>query len=252
MTGNPGWQNRMLGFMFSSINGEADFRNGKRNVIYNQRIEALVQLMDNGAFLQQIAEWNYRGDSFDKNQLTAEDRVTAYDRGLYFIDEEGGDRVRMALYQHVVALIIPNSTDPTMIEALDKLGVQSGGEQYIFRPPSHMLPGERDPLAIWVTPRSLADILVISGQFVNVPSAHGNIVRSYDEYKDMPVQILNSEKEPASPYRVQHRGHWFYLDDLHTSSRAFLEFLVGLYQSRVGSQQAQGAAPKLVLPVGGN
>ena len=252
MAGIPGWQNRMLRFMFSSINGEADVRDGKRNEAYTKRIKALTQLADNGAFLQQTAEWHYQGDSFEKDQVSAEDRVIAFDRGLYFINEEGGDRVRMALFQLVATLIIPDPSDPVVIEALNKLGVQPGRKQYIFRPPSHLVPGKNDPFAIWVTPRSLADILIISGQFVSVPVAHTGIVRSYHETIDIPVQILNSDKEPESPYRVQHRGYWFYLNDSNTTSRAFLEFLVGLYQSRVGSRQALGAAPQLVLPIGGN
>jgi hypothetical protein len=47
------------------------------------------------------------------------------------------------------------------------------------------------------------------------------------------------------------RGYWFYVDDSDTESKVFLRFLVGLYKSRIGSRQAQDAAPQLVLPIGG-
>ncbi len=60
-----------------------------------------------------------------------------------------------------------------------------------------------------------------------------------------------SETEPPFPFRVQHRGYWFYIDDTDIQSKVFLRYLVGMYKSRIGTRQAEGAAPQLVLPIGG-
>jgi hypothetical protein len=65
------------------------------------------------------------------------------------------------------------------------------------------------------------------------------------------VRIRSSASEPSSPYRVKHRGYWFFVDDTEVISRVFLELLVAAYSSRVGSRQAGGSAPQTVLAVGG-
>ena len=251
MRGSPGYEARVLRFLFASINGAAEIRMGQRSKLYDQRIDALARLMAIGAFLQQVPEWSFRGPAIPKDKLTGEDQVYAFDRALYFIEEDDGERARMALYRLVVALVLPDPADPEVLDALEDLGVKPGRTQYIFRPPTHARPGPLDPFSIWVTPRSLADIMTISGQFVSVPASHAGIVGSMDRTIDAPIQILNSETEPPFPYRVQHRNHWFYVDDSDTESKLFLRFLVGLYKSRIGTRQAQDAAPQLVLPVGG-
>ena len=251
MRGSPGWQGRILRLLFASINGAVEIRMGERNTLYDQRVDALVRLMAGGAFLRQVPEWSYRGPATVKDKLRGEDQVYAFDRALYFIEEDGGERVRMALYRLVVALVLPDPADPAVLDALEDLGVEPGRKQYIFRPPMHSVPGPLDPFSIWVTPRSLADIMIIFGQFVSVPASHTGIVGSIDRTIDAPIQILNSETEPPFPYRVQHRGHWYFVDDSDIESKLFLRFLVGLYKSRIGARQAQDAAPQLVLPVGG-
>jgi len=251
MRGSPGYEQRILRLMFASINGALEFEMGQRNALYDQRIDALVRLLNAGAHLRQVPEWSYRGPAIPTDKLTGEDQVYASDRRLYFIEGEGGERARMALYRLVVALVLPNPADPATTDALEDLGVTSGRTQYIFRPPTHSVPGPLDPFSIWVTPRSLIDIMTISGQFVRVPEAHAEIVAAIDRTIDAPIRILSAETEPAFPYRVQHRGHWFYVDDADTDSKMFLRYLVGLYKSRIGTRQAQDASPQLVLPVGG-
>jgi hypothetical protein len=65
------------------------------------------------------------------------------------------------------------------------------------------------------------------------------------------IRIRSAEQEPSFPYRVQHRGYWFYVDDSELESKMFLEAMVAAYLSRVGSKQAGDAGPQVVLPVGG-
>ena len=251
MRGSPGYEDWILRLLFASINGAAEIKMGQRNKLYDQRIDALARLMAGGATLRQVAEFSFRGPATPRDKLTGEDLVYASDRSLYFIEQGDGKRVRMALYRLVVALVLPDPSDPKVLDALKDLGVEPGRAQYIFRPPMHARPGSLDPFAIWVTPRSLADIMALSGQFVSVPAAHNEIIGSMDRTIDAPIQIGYSATEPAFPYRVQHRDYWFYVDDSDPESKLFMRFLVGLYRSRIGSRQAQDAAPQLVLPVGG-
>ncbi len=66
----------------------------------------------------------------------------------------------------------------------------------------------------------------------------------------LPLRILHAADRPASSYRIQHRGYWFYVDDTDMDSkRAFLG-LATAYASRLGSQPPDARAPALVLPIG--
>ena len=65
------------------------------------------------------------------------------------------------------------------------------------------------------------------------------------------VRIRSSEQAPPSPYRIQHRGYWFYVDDSELESKMFFEALVAAYSSRVGSKEAHDEKPQIVLPLGG-
>ena len=97
----------------------------------------------------------------------------------------------------------------------------------------------------------MGDLLVVASQFIDLPPAHVDFAGPMERTIESAVRIRYSEQEPASSYRVEHRGYWFYVDDADLTSRAFLEGMVWMYESRVGSRQAGDAAPQLVLPVGG-
>ena len=78
--------------------------------------------------------------------------------------------------------------------------------------------------------------------FVNVPDEHKVIVPEVVSRiilsPLMPkINIRSSREEPSVPYKVQHRGYWFYIDDMKIASRKFLEGMVAAYSSRVGSKQ---------------
>ena len=81
-------------------------------------------------------------------------------------------------------------------------------EQYVLRPPTHSTPGEVDPRAIWVTPRSMSDVLFVAAHFVHVPVEHAELVPALESVPaetvgTSPVRILSSDKEPPFPYRVR-------------------------------------------------
>jgi hypothetical protein len=253
---NPDWQELSLKFSFAAINGASDYVGGLYNQLYQQRIDAWVRLMRLGAEFQLVPEWDFDTTTISKEKVTAEDMVAAFRMNLNFIEEDGGESVRLARYRLVLALTLPDPHDPEGTRALENLGVLPGRAQYVLRPPDHSAPGETDPYAIWVTPRSMADIISIAGQFVEVPAAHADLVPPVEltpgeSVVMSSVRIRSSGERPPSPYRIEHRGYWFYVDDHDIDSKVFFEAVVAAYSSRVGSKQAGDAQPQVVLPVGG-
>lgn len=253
---DPRWQTLSLLFSFSSINDANDFVGGRVNELYTRRVGAIARLIDLGAVWEQVPEWDFDTSALPKEKVTAEDQVDAFGTGLYFIEEDGGKNVRLARYRIVLALKLPDPDRPEVRAALEDLGVKPGGSRYVFRPPLHASPGYEDPYAIWVSPRSMADVIGLATRFVGVPAAHADIVPSLDAIdrgvQDLPpVRIRSSKEEPPFPYRVQHRGYWFYVDDADLESKMFLEAMVATYSSRVGSKRPDSAPPQIVIPVGG-
>jgi hypothetical protein len=102
----------------------------------------------------------------------------------------------------------------------------------------------------------MADAIHLASRFVEVPDPHANIVPPVEPQAGeseliASLAIHSSTEEPDVPYRVRHRGYWFYVDDSDIESKIFLEAMVTAYSSRVGSRQAGDTAPQVVLPVGG-
>jgi hypothetical protein len=252
----PEWQALSLSFSFASINGADDFIGGKYNPLYRQRIDALLRLLRLGGSYRQIAEWDFDTLAIAKEKVTAEDKVDAFKLGLYFIEENDGKHVRLARQRLVLALTLPSPAEPRVIEALQDLGVTPGRTSYVFRPPLHATPGEEDPYAIWVTPRSMNDVISLAAHFVDVPASHASIVPPLENIIAaspimQSIHIRSAKEMPPFPYRVEHRGYWFYVADTDLGSKAFLEAMVAAYSSRLGSRQAGEGQPQVVLPVGG-
>jgi hypothetical protein len=252
---DPGLQTLSLRLSFGSINGANDFVAGRYNDVYIRRVDAIVRLLQLGATYRQIAEWDYDTTSILKEKVTAEDMVDAFQWGLNFVEEDDGKSVRLARYRLVLALILPDPDVPEIVEALGELGVTPGRTTYVFRPPLHSVPDEEDAYAIWVNPRSMLDVLSLAARVVDVPAEHVDIVPALEPWPEgssanSMVRIRSSRERPDFPYRVQHRGYWFYVDDSERESKIFLEALVAAYTSRVGSKQAGDESPQMVLPVG--
>jgi hypothetical protein len=253
---NPEWQALSIRLSFGAINGAEDFVDGQLRELYNRRVDAFVRLIGLGASLQQVAEWDLDTTPIATEKVTAEDKVAAFKSGLYFVEEDDGENVRLGRYRLVLALALSDPQAPAVIDALVDLGVKPGRARYIVRPPTHAFPGLVDPYAIWVTPRSMRDVLYLAARYVDVPQAHDAIVPQIDPLHsysalDSSIHIHHSEETPPFPYRVQHRGYWFYVDDTEIESKVVLEAIVAAFTSRVGSKEARDEAPQLVLPLGG-
>ena len=173
---DPSMQALSLRLSFGSINGANDFVAGRYNELYIRRVDAIVRLLQLGATYRQVPEWDYNTTSIPKEKVTAEDMVDAFQWGLYFVEEEDGKSVRLARYRLVLALIMPDPDDPEVAKALVEIGVKPGRSRYVFRPPMHSVPDYEDAYAIWVTPRSMLDMLSLAARVVDVPVEHESIV----------------------------------------------------------------------------
>jgi hypothetical protein len=253
---DPAWQALRLRFWFAAINGASDYARGESRALYDERLDALVRLLQHGAFFQQVPEWDADTTAFPKWKVFGEDMVAAFRMGMFFVEEDDGESVRLARHRLVLALVLPDPDDPEVAEALEDLGVTPGRSRYVFRPPTDAMPGESDPYAIWVTPRSMGDVIHLAARFVDVPAAHEGLVPRVGLRREVSplvssIGIRASKEKPPFPYRVQHRGYWFYIDETEVESRMFFEGLVAAYMSRVGSKTAGDEGPQLILPVGG-
>ena len=253
---DKGWHNLSMLFIFASINGANDFIGGQINEQYVLRIRALAKLLELGATFNQVPDWDYDTISFPKDKFTGEDKIDAFNNGFYLV-EDGEGMVRLARYRLVLALMLPDQANPETQGALEVLGVPPGKKYYVLRPPLHASPGALDSESIWVSPRSMADMLSLATHFVEVPEAHRELIQPAQPLMAetgmaVLVKIRSSKDEPSFPYKIQHRGYWFYVDDTERMSKMFLESMVAAYSSRVGSRKAEDdSKPQVVLPVGG-
>lgn len=250
----PNLRDEYIKIYFAAINGASDI-GPDSGALYNRRVNAISRLFELGASLEQLPEWDFDSLAIPKTLVTAKDKVKAFQDGLYFIEEGDGENVRLARFRLVPMMVLSAPDQPGVIDALKALGVEPGKAKYPFRPPTHASPGHLDPYTIWVTPRSVRDMIYLAARHVDIPAAHDKIVPPLDQLRvssgfALPVRIRSSAQMPANPYRVQHRGHWFYIDDSDFASKGFLEVVVTAYSSRVGSKQAGDETPQLVLPIG--
>ena len=98
-----------------------------------------------------MPEWDADTTAFPKWKVFGEDMVAAFRMGMFFVEEDDGESVRLARHRLVLALVLPDPDDPEVAEALEDLGVTPGRSRYVFRPPTDAMPGESDPYAIWVS-----------------------------------------------------------------------------------------------------
>ena len=107
--------------------------------------------------------------------------VGAFRCGLFFVEEDDGKNMQTGKYRLAVALVLTEPDKPEVIEALKILGVTPGRKNYIIRPPTDAMPEENDPYAIWVTSRSMIDVISLASHFVEVPAEHSEIVPAIDK-----------------------------------------------------------------------
>ncbi len=116
-------------------------------------------------------------------------------------------------------------------------------------------PGALDPSVIWeeigLRGRSMLEIMQVASKQVQVPGADismGTAAGSSSQGESDWIVIRSSESEPDSHLRIQHRGHWFYIDESDLRSRQSFAMINALFAVVGGT--VPGAAPVMTIPVG--
>jgi hypothetical protein len=247
-----------VGLVIGSIN-HAQERAGVAGDAYRDNLAALVRLFDAGATFQYFRE--FRAGHFvsiPKDRLTGRDLAEASGAGQHFYDN-GDGTVGLGEMHLAVGLVVPTPHRGQTAVDLKRLGLTPGKSLYPVRPPSLATP---DPVGIqpdtlWLTPRSAERILELATLNVEVPEEHRRdgiappAELLLNSGLELPLRIRHATRRPDSPYRVKHRGYWFYIDDADVESKRIFHGLVITYQSRIGWSTPDSAAPQIVLPIGG-
>ena len=253
--GDIQWESISLSMLFASVNGATDIVGNKPNELYVRRIMAIAHLLDAGGSLQQIPEWYKHTSSIAKNKVLGEDMVEAGKADLYWLDEDEGKSSRLAKQRMALALQLAETDSPKTIAALNDLELDPGSNSYFIRSPIDARPEKEYANAIWVTPRSMAEVLMVAGGAVEVPAEHNELVPqrirlALDGTDTQGFRIQSAPECPDVPYRIVHRGFCFYVDDRDVSSKQVLEGLVSTYMSRMGGVSDRNNDPQVVIPVG--
>jgi hypothetical protein len=242
-----------LGLMFGAINDATD-RAGDRGLRYRDEIEALKRIVEKGGTLRSFREFYPRHEPIPMAQVNARAYVEAAKAGFYFYDA-GDGKLNLASKHMGIGLYVPE--DATIAEDLKMLGLESGEKMYPLRAPNEAEPEPFgvQPNTIWLAPRSVESMLELASLRVEVPTEHltrglvsqgGNGINSSVE---LPLVVHSAKDQPASMYRIQHRGYWFYIEDTDIVSKQIFVTIVDAYSSRIGSKSSSDAAPQIVLPI---
>lgn len=253
--GDIQWESISLSMLFASVNGASDIVGNKSNEIYVRRILAIAHLLDAGGSLQQIPEWDKHTSSIAKSKVLGEDMVAAGKASLYWLDEDGGKNARLARQRMALALQLAETDSPKTIAALSDLDLDPGSNRYFIRSPVDAKPEKEYVDAIWVTPRSMAEVIMVAGGAVEVPPEHNELVPqrirlALNDADTEGFRIQSARECPNVSYSITHRGFCFYVDDRDVSSKQVLEGLVSTYMSRMGGVSERNSDPQVVIPVG--
>ena len=249
------FQSHEIGLVIGAINDAPD-RAGDTGSRYREKTEALMRLIEEGASLQSFREFYPRHEPISMDKVTSRAYVEAAKAGFYFYDA-GDGKVNLASKHMGIGLVVPLPHENDTAKSLKVLGLVPGEKRYPLRAPHEAEPEPfgLQPNTIWLAPRSVESMFEIAGLKVQIPKEHlqqGIISKEgygVNTSVELPLVIRSSPDQPASMYRIQHRGFWFYIDDTDIKSKQIFTTIVDSYSSRIGSKVSGDDAPTIVLPI---
>lgn len=188
-------------------------------------------------------------------KVRARDHIRAAENDRVFIEAPDGSGLILA-YRYLAAVIrLSNPADEAAHSALRTLGLRPGLAAYEFHAASGVQVEGRGDDNIFLSLRSLGEVMTIVSRNVEVPPAlqqTGNVPPQRflgRTGSDVRFQMRSSQSQPATPYAIFSRGYWFYIDPSDYYSQSILDILNTLFYTQVGSQ-SDGAGPVLALPLG--
>jgi hypothetical protein len=248
-------------FITAGINDAPDVE-GPNGDLYRARVEALSKL------LVEDRAWLGKGKRYvpkaalpiELDRISAFDHVWAQNIGLLYVDAEpyigeaGKGKALLALEYHSPLMVVRDPDDPVTQQALKTLGLGLGHREYEVRHTNDEIALGRGPTFLFITFRSLKELMTIASEYVDVPpdlAASG--IATEPRYKRsgsaISFKVEWSKEEPDSPYAVSMYDYWFTIrsDDHH--SKAFFEALNDLFYMQL--EGAKESDTLLTLPLAG-
>ncbi len=247
-----------LALVIGAINDGVD-RAGPTGDAYRERLAALSRLFAGGASVRYFRE--FLASQFapiERDKVDGDAFADAAAAGVAFYEAEDG-MLRLGRTFLTLGLVVPGPHEGQTAADRQVLGLTPGKHIYPIRPPGQARPkqlGELQADTLWLTTRSTWRVIEIAATAVDVPDAHlqSGIAPAQAQTSSgssIPLQIRHSREQPASVYRIQHRGYWFYIDETDSTSKQIFTGLITLSTSRFGSVIPGQGSPTLVLPIGG-
>jgi hypothetical protein len=248
-------------FITAGINDAPDME-GPNGDLYRKRIDALSKLLIDGR------AWLGKGKRYvpkaaipiDLDRITAFDHVWAQNIGLLYVDAEpcigaaGKGKAMLALEYHSPIMVVRNPEDSETQEAIRTLGLEPGHREYEIRHTNDEIALGRGPTFLFISFRSLKELMTIASEYVRVPPDLENQgFAATPRYKrtgsDIPFTVEWSKDEPDSPYAVSMYGYWFTIRSDDHASKAFFQALNDLFYMQL--EGAKESDTLLTLPLAG-
>jgi hypothetical protein len=252
-----------------------DFRPGDPE--YVQLIESIGRLIDKGQLIVGTFSWNdpYSDISYDRDQITVEDQLTAIALGGgtgRFRSYDGGKTYYFTDKNNYPAMWIdPDArTSGDGKRVIELLNLQPTPLKRIWSfAPSRVVDGTDfenladDPRAeIKMRMRSFYSVLNLLAFGINVPPKDEEDRRAFTKASyDQAVRegravdisdkfvVHSSGEYPANAFvAVKHRGSWFYVDDRDYASKRFFNAVYDLFNMEI-APSGGGGGPILTVPV---
>jgi hypothetical protein len=253
-----------------------DFRPGDPE--YIELIESIGRLIDKGQLVVGTFSWNdpYSDIAYDRDQVTIENQITAIALGGgtgRFRSYDGGETYYFTDKNNYPALWIDPDARTTGDgkRVIELLNLQPSPLKRIWSfAPSRVLDGTDfenlpdDPRPeIKMRMRSFYSVLNLLAYGIKVPpkdEEEGRVFTKalYDQavregravdLSDKFVVHSSRGERPANAFvAVEHRGHWFYVDDRDHASKRFFNGIYDLFNMEIAPSSG-GGGPILTVPV---
>jgi hypothetical protein len=248
-------------FITSGINDAPDLE-GPNGDLYRARVEALSKLLIEGR------AWLGKGKRYvpkatvpiDIDRISAFDHVWAQNIGLLYVDaepligERGKGKALLVFEYHSALIVVRDPEDAVTQQAFRTLGLEPGHREYEIRHTNDEIALGRGPTFLWLSFRSLKELMTIASEYVEVPpelDARGIAMKP--RYKRsgsaIPLKVQWSKEKPDSPYAVSMYDYWFTIRSDDHQSKAMFEAINDLFYMQLDG--AKDSDTLLTLPLAG-
>jgi len=248
-------------FITSGINDAPDME-GPNGDLYRARVDALSKLLMEGR------AWLGKGKRYvpkstvpiNIDRISAFDHVWAQNIGLLYVDAEpligeaGKGKALLVFEYHSALIVVRDPEDAVTQQAFRTLGLEPGHREYEIRHTNDEIALGRGPTFLWLSFRSLKELMTIASEYVDVPpdlQARGIAMKP--RYKrsgsEIPLKVQWSKEKPDSPYAVSMYGYWFTIRSDDHQSKAMFEAINDLFYMQL--EAAKDSDTLLTLPLAG-